>query len=90
MCFFPTPHTGMSENVPRPGPDWQVPHRVRGAVSLAAQCQEELPQRHLPQLATRIQCGADDVCHYHGELWPCSAALKYGLVLLYDLVVFIF
>lgn len=41
---------------------------------MAAQRQEELPQCDLPQLAARIQCGADDVRHYHGEA-PCCLRL---------------
>lgn len=38
-------------------------HRLRSALPLAVERQEELSQCDLSQLATRLQCGPNDVCH---------------------------
>lgn len=54
---------GMPPHVPRPGPGGALPHRLRDAVPVAAEREEELSQRDLSQLATRVQRGADDVLH---------------------------
>lgn len=41
-------------------------HRLRGAVPLAAERQEELPECYISQLAARVQRGPDDVLHSNG------------------------
>ena len=82
----------MFENVPWFGPDWEIPHWVWRAVPLATECQEELPQCYVPQLAARFQCGTDDVCHYHSEsnfcyatsqsmrLWKAETSMKTSMI----------
>ena len=67
----------MPAHVHGPGLDRTVPHREGRAVPLAAQRQEELPQRHLPQLAPRVQRRPNDVRHRHGAsalIFPTSAS----------------
>ena len=55
--FFP----GVTPDVHRPGLSRAVPHRLHGPVPLVGLRQEELPRRHLSQLASRLQRRADDV-----------------------------
>lgn len=59
--------TGLPADVPRSGSHRTVPHRVRRPLSLAVERQKELPQRHVSQLAARVQRGANDVCHRYCE-----------------------
>lgn len=43
---------------------------------MAAVSQEELQERHLPQLATRLQRGPNDVRHTNGEFFSSDGMRK--------------
>ena len=80
---------GLSADVHGTGPDGQIPHRIGRPLPLVAQRQEELPQRHLPQLAPRFQRRSNDVRHRHRKLhlvipaagrWHCTLFCLYSAV----------